>query len=101
VRAFEEALPYAAVPRPDVDSGCVIWARRAEAGIPEFKCHPHTLKHTCGRLGFKNGMSVPDLVACLGHKNPANSPLALRKELELNFPKLVHRKRRQGLRAVS
>jgi hypothetical protein len=26
VRAFEEALPYAAVPRPDVDSGCVIWA---------------------------------------------------------------------------
>jgi len=45
----------------------------AEAGIPEFKCHPHVLKHTCGRLGFKNGMSVPDLVAYLGHKNPANS----------------------------
>lgn len=43
------------------------------AGLPEFLRHPHSLKHTTGRLGFVGGMSVPDLVAYLGHKNPANS----------------------------
>ncbi len=45
------------------------------AGLPEFLCHPHVLKHSCGRLGFKGGMTVPDLVAYLGHVNPANSLL--------------------------
>lgn len=45
----------------------------AEAGLPEFLCRPHTLKHTCGRLGFKGGMTVPDLIEYLGHKNGANS----------------------------
>jgi len=45
----------------------------AEAGIPSFKATCHTLKHTAGRLGFKAGMGIPELVAYLGHKNPANS----------------------------
>ena len=44
-----------------------------EAELPAFKRHGHSLKHTCGRLGFLNGMSVPDIVATLGHVNPANS----------------------------
>ena len=38
------------------------------ARVPLFKCHPHVLKHTCGRLGFKGGMSVTELVAYLGHE---------------------------------
>lgn len=44
-----------------------------KAGIPPTLLHAHSLKHTCGRLGFKGGMTVPDLVEWLGHKNPANS----------------------------
>ena len=44
-----------------------------KAGIPEFKRHMHALKHSCGRLGFKGGMSIPEIVAYLGHKNPGNS----------------------------
>jgi integrase len=43
----------------------------ATAGLAPYLRHPHTLKHTCGRLGFKGGMTVPDLVEWLGHKNPA------------------------------
>ena len=38
-----------------------------EAGIPQFKCHPHVLKHTTGRLGYEGGMGLPDLQAYLGH----------------------------------
>jgi len=45
----------------------------AKAGLPEFLCHPHSLKHSTGRLGFVGGMTVPDLVEYLGHVNPANS----------------------------
>jgi len=45
----------------------------AEAGIPKFKRHMHVLKHTCGRLGYKGGMGIPELVTYLGHKNPGNS----------------------------
>ena len=44
-----------------------------KAGIPEHLLHMHCLKHSCGRLGFKGGMSIPDIVAYLGHKNPGNS----------------------------
>ncbi len=45
----------------------------AEAGIPEHRLFPHALKHSAGRLGYLAGMGVPELVAYLGHKNPANS----------------------------
>jgi integrase len=43
------------------------------AGLPAFKRHGHSLKHTCGRLGYLNGMGVAEIVAYLGHVNPANS----------------------------
>ena len=39
------------------------------AGIPQFKCHPHALKHSTGRLGYEGGMGLPDLQAYLGHKD--------------------------------
>lgn len=45
----------------------------AIAGIPEFKRHAHTLKHTTGRLGYLGGMGIPEIVAYLGHVNPGNS----------------------------
>jgi integrase len=44
-----------------------------KASIPAFKLHPHALKHTTGRLAYQGGMGVAELVAYLGHKNPANS----------------------------
>lgn len=45
----------------------------AEAGIDLSKCHPHTLKHTCGRLAHEAGVSIPDLQQILGHVDPGNT----------------------------
>jgi len=45
------------------------------AGIPSFKCHPHALKHTTGKLGFNKGqgMTIPEVQAYLGHVNGGNT----------------------------
>lgn len=45
----------------------------AEAGIPQFKLHPHILKHTTGRLAYEGGMGVPELQSYLGHVNGKNT----------------------------
>ena len=47
----------------------------AEAGIPSGRefATPHSLKHTCGRLGFKGGMDVAEIQKYLGHVNGANT----------------------------
>jgi integrase/recombinase XerD len=45
----------------------------AEAGIPAFKCHPHALKHTTGRLAYMGGMGIPEIQKYLGHVNGANT----------------------------
>jgi integrase len=52
-----------------------------KAGLPSMLCHPHALKHTCGRLGFLGGMTVPDLVEYLGHVNPANSLIYAKSDI--------------------
>ena len=44
----------------------------AEAGIPETLRHAHVLRHTCGRLAFKAGMSIPDIQKYLAHVKGAN-----------------------------
>lgn len=44
-----------------------------EAGVPVFKCHPHALKHTTGRLGYEGGMGLPELQTYLGHVNGKNT----------------------------
>ena len=44
-----------------------------EAGIPEFKCHPHILKHTAGRLAYQGGMGIPEIQKWLGHVNGGNT----------------------------
>jgi integrase/recombinase XerD len=44
-----------------------------EAGIPEFKLHPHALKHSTGRLGYEGGMGIPELQTWLGHVNGKNT----------------------------
>jgi type 1 fimbriae regulatory protein FimB/type 1 fimbriae regulatory protein FimE len=48
-----------------------------EAGIPEFKRHSHVLKHTCGKLAFKGGMTIPEIQTWLGHKNGGNTMVYL------------------------
>lgn len=53
-----------------------------EAGIPDFKCHPHSLKHTTGRLGFTGGMTVTDVASYLGHKVMENSLVYMRSTEE-------------------
>lgn len=56
-----------------------LWAHMkrycAEAGVPFGKdfVTVHSLKHTTGRLGFKGGMTIPEVGARLGHKNLGNS----------------------------
>lgn len=54
----------------------------AEAGIPAFKCHPHALKHTTGKLGRKGGMSVEELQKYLGHVNGANTMVYMEADEE-------------------
>jgi len=48
-----------------------------EAGIAEFKCHPHVLKHTTTCLGLKGGMTLPEVQARLGHKSGASTMVYL------------------------
>src|ERR1035437_9743915 len=48
-----------------------------EAGIPAFKAHPHTLKHTAGVLGLKGGMSLPELQTRLGHVSGSSTMVYL------------------------
>jgi integrase/recombinase XerD len=58
-------------------SRITVWRRMqeygAQADIPEFKRHPHVMKHTTGRLGYKGGMGIPELQSYLGHKNGGNT----------------------------
>jgi|ERR1700675_1396392 len=49
----------------------------AEAGIPAFLAHPHTMKHTCGTLGLKGGMTLPQVQTRLGHKSGASTMVYL------------------------
>ncbi|PWT76382.1 MAG: hypothetical protein C5B59_06565 [Bacteroidetes bacterium] len=63
-----------------------------EAGVPLYLAHPHTLKHTCGRLGHKGGMTIPEVGARLGHKNLGNSMIymqATEEEAEQAFAAAV------------
>jgi type 1 fimbriae regulatory protein FimB len=54
----------------------------AEADIPRFKCTPHKLKHTTGRLGYEGGMGIPELQTWLGHKNGQNTMVYLQASEE-------------------
>lgn len=54
----------------------------AEAGIPAFKLHMHTLKHTTGRLGYQGGMGIPELQTYLGHVNGGNTMVYLQADEE-------------------
>jgi len=44
-----------------------------QAGIDSTKAHPHTLKHTTGRLAYKAGVGIPEIQAILGHVNGSNT----------------------------
>jgi integrase len=54
----------------------------AAAGIDSFKCFNHALKHTCGKLGLKGGMTLPELQTYLGHKSGASTMAYLREDDE-------------------
>jgi integrase len=44
-----------------------------EAGLATEKCHPHILKHSCGRLSYEGGMGIPEIQKWLGHVNGKNT----------------------------
>ena len=52
----------------------------AEAGIPKFKCHPHCLKHSCGRLTYLGGMGIAEIQTYLGHRNGWNTMVYMRPD---------------------
>jgi integrase len=54
----------------------------AEAGIPQFKAHPHALRHSAGRIGFTGGMTIPDIQKYLGHVSGANTLIYLESSEE-------------------
>ena len=65
-----------------------------EAGVPFGRdfVTPHSLKHTTGRLGFKGGMTIPEVGARLGHKNLGNSLIymqATEEEASMAFANAV------------
>jgi type 1 fimbriae regulatory protein FimB/type 1 fimbriae regulatory protein FimE len=49
----------------------------AKAGLPPHLCHPHVLKHSCGRIAYEGGMGIPEIQRWLGHKNGANTMVYL------------------------
>jgi len=53
-----------------------------EAGIAKFKCHPHALKHTTGRLGYQGGMGIPELQVWLGHVSGSSTMVYLQASEE-------------------
>jgi integrase len=53
-----------------------------EAGIPASRVFNHACKHTAGRLGYKGGMTVQEIVQRMGHVNPANSLLYSQATME-------------------
>jgi integrase len=66
----------------------------AEAGVPFGRdfITTHSLKHTTGRLGFKGGMTIPEVGARLGHKNLGNSLIymqATEEEASMAFASAV------------
>lgn len=65
-----------------------------EAGVPFGRdfVSTHSLKHTCGRLGFKGGMTIPEVGSRLGHKNLGNSLIymqATEEEASMAFANAV------------
>jgi integrase len=52
-----------------------------EAGLPS-DLSPHWLKHTCGRLGYKGGMGLPEIGSYLGHKNLGNTMIYMQSSEE-------------------
>jgi integrase len=54
----------------------------AKAGIPEFKCHAHALRHTTGRLGYLAGIGIPEIQKYLGHVSGSNTLIYLESSEE-------------------
>jgi len=48
-----------------------------EAGIPEFLCHPHVLRHTACKLGLAGGMSIPEVQRWAGHRSGSSTLIYL------------------------
>jgi integrase/recombinase XerD len=43
------------------------------AGIPAFKCHSHSLKHSCAKIALAGGIPLNELQRYLGHKSLAST----------------------------
>lgn len=49
----------------------------AEAGIPKFLAHPHSLRHGCAMAGLQGGMKINELQTYLGHVSGSNTMIYL------------------------
>lgn len=61
-----------------------VWSRiqkyGAEAGIPEFLCHPHVLRHSACKLGLAGGMTIPQVQKYAGHVSGASTLIYLEED---------------------
>jgi integrase len=67
-------------------SRMTVWRRMQyygeKANLPEFKRHPHALKHTTGRLAYLGGMGIPEIQKYIGHVNGGNTMVYLEADEE-------------------
>jgi integrase len=56
-----------------------------EAGLDKTKAHPHTLKHTTGRLAYKAGVGVAEIQSILGHVNGSNAMIYMQADEDEAF----------------
>jgi integrase/recombinase XerD len=67
-------------------SRVTVWRRMQyygeKAGLPEFKRHPHCIKHTTGRLAYLGGMGIPEIQKYIGHVNGGNTMVYLEADEE-------------------
>jgi integrase len=66
-----------------------VWSRIQRyakvAGIPQFKAHPHALRHTTGRLAYEAGLGLPDIQQVLGHVSGANTMIYMQSDSETAY----------------
>lgn len=60
-----------------------------QAGIDLAKAHPHTLKHTTGRLAHEAGLEIPEIQQILGHVDPGNTLIYMEADEDKSYAAFV------------
>ena len=61
--------------------GRIVREVKEKAGI-EKRIYPHLLRHTCGTMMLRSGVSLPDVAKQLGHRSLASTMIYLHSDIE-------------------